>query len=119
MRTFTLAAVFFAGLAGVAANPARADSTLESVGREALRLDLDPDLFADAARVLVDNTQASSTLPAVMGFGRGLNAPSSNSGGGGGGGALSGVGIGLQVGTPTAITLKVGASGKELGRAHD
>ena len=37
------------------------------------------------------------------------NKSSSSSSGGGGGGVLSGVGVGLQVGTPTALTFKFGS----------
>src|SRR3954471_23171630 len=107
MRVSTFAAVVAAAFCCTFASSARADSTVEAVGREALRLDLDPDLFADASRILGENTQASSTLPAVMDFVSNLNAASSSSGGG----ALSGVGIGLQVGTPTALTFKFGAGG--------
>ncbi|MCC7073666.1 MAG: hypothetical protein IT383_20315 [Deltaproteobacteria bacterium] len=85
---------------------------------EALRLD--PDLLQDAAQLLAAETQAPRELSTLLELaeqlsaaGKGKSSSSSSSSGSSGssGGALSGVGVGLQVGTPTALTFKFGAQG--------
>jgi hypothetical protein len=98
MRILILASLLLAPLA------ARAESLSPPH-----RLQLDTDLLVEADRLVTQNQQASSTLPAMMDLVRDLNASSSSSGAGNGPGVLSGVGVGLQVGTPTALTFKFGA----------
>lgn len=72
------------------------------------RLTLDQELLRSAASLLSDapEAQAGAVLPFMD-----LLATQNRSGGGGGGGVLRGVGVGLQVGTPTALTFKFGAGG--------
>lgn len=93
---------------------------LAPLAARAESLSVDADLLTEAAALLAEETDASASLPGAMDLARALSgagkgssgrstASSGSSGSSGGGGALSGFGIGLQVGTPTALTLKFGA----------
>ncbi len=73
-------------------------------------LKLDDDLLVEANRLLAENTQAASTLPAMLDLMHEAASKTSSSSSGHGPGVLTGVGIGLQVGTPTALTFKFGAA---------
>jgi hypothetical protein len=83
---------------------------LAPMAAHAETLTLDQDVLAAANRLLAENTQASASLPAVLdgiaaaNHSRAENESSSS-------GLLTGVGVGLQVGTPTALTLKFGMGG--------
>lgn len=102
MRTTLLLAILLAPLA------ARAEG-----------LSVDTGLLAETAALLADHTPAAQTLPATLELlesaaGQGKSkgsSKSSTSSGSSGGNALSGMGIGLQVGTPTALTLKFASQG--------
>lgn len=71
------------------------------------RLDLDLDLLGDVATTVSRTSQTATVTPLILPI-------AAQQKGGGGGGArnlppqLSGVGLGLQVGSPTAITIKFG-----------
>lgn len=83
---------------------------LSPVAARAESLTIDDELLRDAASLLAGQTHASSTLPALLELAEAMNgAPKSGSSGGSTASPLSGVGVGLQVGTPTAITFKFGA----------
>lgn len=100
MRTTLLLAVLLTPLA------ARAEA-----------LSVDSGLWAETASLLADHTPAAQTLPTTLELlesaaGQGSSkSKSSTSSGSSGGSALSGFGVGLQVGAPTAITLKFASQG--------
>lgn len=83
-------------------------TSLVASGARADSLVLDEELLRGAASMISDSpeTQAGAVLPMMD-----LLASQNRSGGGGGAPLLSGVGVGLQVGTPTALTFKFGAGG--------
>jgi hypothetical protein len=82
---------------------------LAPLAARAETLSVDTDLLAAANRLLAENTQASASLPAVL---DGIAAANhSRVDEGSSSGVLTGVGVGLQVGTPTALTLKFGMGG--------
>jgi hypothetical protein len=86
---------------------------LAPMAAHAETLSIDTDLLAAANRILAENTQASSSLPAVLDISEGFAAANHSRAeeGSSSSGILTGVGVGLQVGTPTALTFKFGMGG--------
>lgn len=82
---------------------------LSPLAARAQGLSVDAGMLQGAATLLAEQTQASAALPATLDLLESAAGAKSGSSGGSTAPALSGIGIGLQVGTPTAITLKFGA----------
>lgn len=92
---------------------------LSPLAARAETLAVDEHLLYGAASLLVGEQQASGALPALLELAEALEAApkggtsksssSSSSSGAATSNPLSGVGVGLQVGTPTALTFKFGA----------
>lgn len=93
MRTLTLIIALLTPLA------ARAES-----------LTIDQDLLAAAGRLIAENTQASTSLPQFLDQMEAANHSHTDEGSSSSG-ILTGVGVGIQVGAPTALTFKFGMGG--------
>lgn len=77
-------------------------------------LSVDTALWSQSAALLAEHQDAAAALPATLDLAAAMAGAQSSSSGrstSSGGGALSGFGIGLQLGSPTAVTVKFAGQG--------